>query len=185
MSFSWFAVSDEPQKIFEFRCTCCDEIHRGSPSFAYTKPFSYFTVPEAERDERIEIDSDTCVIDGQEFYIRTILEIPIEGVEEPFTWGVWVSQSRASFERYIATYNDDQSGDSSFGWLTVTMPGYDRAGPGEDLEHLACEVNWGPPGDRPVLVPHETDHPIFHDFTNGISWDRAIEHARQMMHPDA
>jgi hypothetical protein len=184
MGFNWFALGNEPDRTFEFRCECCGEIHRGSPSFAYKRPFAYFLVPEGERETRIEIGSDTCAIDGEAFYIRTILEIPIDGADEPFTWGLWVSQSEDSFERYRATYDDDQSGDGSFGWLTVTMPLYDRVGPRRDLEQIPCDVNWAPPGERPVLVPHESDHSIYHDFTSGISWERAIELARAMMHPD-
>ena len=91
MGFNWFALSNGPEQTFEFRCDCCGRIHAGSPSFAYNRPFAYFIVPEDERDSRIEIDSDTCAIDGESFYIRTILEIPIHGADEPFTWGVWVS----------------------------------------------------------------------------------------------
>lgn len=184
MSFKWFALSNGPRRGFEFRCESCGEVHTGSPSFAFKRPFAYFTIPEEERETRILIDSDLCAIDGQEFYIRTILEIPIEGAEEPFTWGVWVSQSRASFERYMETYDDDQSDDCSFGWLTVTMPGYDRTGSDEDYEHLACDVYWGAIGDRPVIVPRETDHPLYHDYADGISWDRAIELAQAMLHSE-
>ncbi len=184
MGLRWFAIGGKQEKTFEFRCECCGELHRGSPSFAYEKPFAYFTVPENEVEARVEINSDLCSIDDEAFYIRAILEIPIEGVEEPFTWGVWVSQSEDSFDRYSATYDDDQSGDGSFGWLTVAMPGYDLSAPEEDFEQIPCDVSWSVPGQRPVVVPHETDHPIYHDFINGISWDRAIELARRMMHPD-
>lgn len=184
MAFSWFALGNEPEKTFEFRCNCCGEIHRGSPSFAYAKPAAYFSVPENERETSIRIDSDTCVIEDEEYYIRAVLEIPIVGVDEPFMWGVWVSQSRESFERYMATYDDDQSEDGSFGWLAVAMPGYDLTEPGEPFEQIACDVRWSVPGARPTLAPHEIDHPIYHDFINGISWDRAIELALKMMHPE-
>jgi hypothetical protein len=40
------------------------------------------------------------------------LEVPIHGVSEPFIWGVWVSASKASFDRYVETYNAPNTGDS-------------------------------------------------------------------------
>jgi len=98
----------------------------------------------------------------------------IEDVEEPFSWGLWVSQSRDSFERYIATYDEDQSGDGSFGWLSVTMPGYDRTEPDQDLEYLGCDVRWSPRGQRPLIVPQETGHPLYRDVTHGMSTPGAL-----------
>ncbi|MGI9412100.1 MAG: DUF2199 domain-containing protein [Hyphomicrobiales bacterium] len=184
MGFNWFALGNGPVKTFEFRCSDCGEIHRGSPSFGYVRPMAYFTVPEDERADRVVIDDDTCVIDEDAYYIRGLLEIPIEEVEEPFSWGVWVSQSRESFERYLETYDDDQTGDGSFGWLPVSMPGYDRARPGQETEYLGCDVKWSSRGQRPLVVPHETDHPLYRDIVNGITWDRAVELARQVMRSD-
>lgn len=186
MGLRLFALGGGDRKTFEFRCADCGEIHRGSPSFAYAKPVCWFIVPEDQRAERLQLDTDTCVLDGDEFYIRTILEIPILDAEEPFTWGVWVSQSEESFRRYVDTYDEDQSGDGSFGWLPVTMPGYDRTADRPDadgFECLGCDVTWRSPGQRPTLTLHENDHPLYHDQVNGISWDRAIELARLMMHP--
>ncbi len=180
MAFQWFIMHNEPERAFEFRCASCGEVHRGSPFFAYDRPYDYFAVPAEERNERVVIDDDTCVIDNDLFLIRTILEIPIEGAEEPFTWGVWVSQSRASFARYIATFSENQSGDSSFGWLRVTMPGY--ANDGGELAALACDVRWGDSGQRPTVLLHESDHALYRDQVNGITWNRAISLARLTMH---
>lgn len=177
----WFSVSSDP-RVFEFRCEVCDEVHRGSPSFAYRKPMLYSTVPEAERPERVRLTDDTCVIDDDTFFIRGLLEIPIHEVDEPFMWGVWVSQSRESFERYVRTFDQDQSGDVSFGWLDVTMPGYDVSDKSGDRESLACDVHWRGDGDRPLIMPHECDHALYHDCTSGTSWERAIDLARKAMH---
>ncbi len=177
-----FKLFERPRdpKVFEFRCGECSELHRGSPSFSYAKPPHYFAVPEAERAARIQLTTDTCVIDNDTFFIRGLLEIPIDGVDEPFAWGVWVSQSRESFERYVETFDKDQSGDGSFGWLSVTMPGY--IDPDAELADLACNVQWRGNGLRPLVVPQECNHLLYQDYTNGISWDRAIDMAQQVMH---
>lgn len=181
MPFPWFSLSKQP-KFFEFRCHRCGEIHRGSPSFGYNEPPNSSVIEGEERAKRVFLTKDLCIIDDDEFYIRGILEIPIHGVEEPFTWGVWVSQSRESFERYRDTYDEDQSGDGSFGWLTVTMPGYVDRDDDAPFTSVGCNVHWGEPGRRPLIVVKETDHLLYHDQTNGISWDRAIALAQQVMH---
>lgn len=184
MVFKWFALGNKPSKTFEFQCSDCGEIHRGSPSFGFDKPPYYFLIPESDRAERVKADADTCVVDDDAFFIRALLEIPIVDVEEPFAWGVWVSQSEESFKRYVETYDRDQSGDGSFGWLAVAIPGYVEGVDDGDWEELACDVNWRGDRHRPLISLHECDHRLYADFVNGISWDRAIELARRVMHPD-
>jgi len=168
----------------EFQCAECGELHRGSPSFSYMKPYAYFDVPEAERAARIRIDADTCAIDDELFFIRGLLEIPIIDVEEPCLWGLWVSQSQDSFARYVETMDQDQGGQGSFGWLAVTLPVYDRTAKVEPWEQLACNVNWQDNGQRPLIEPQECDHSLYTDFVNGINWDRAVDLARQIIHTD-
>jgi len=169
-------------RIFEFRCSECGEIHKGSPSFGYKKPPLYFTVPEDEVGQRVKLTDDTCVIDDDAFFIRGLLEIPIHNVDDPFLWGVWVSQSRESFDRYIETYDADQSGHGSFGWLDVTMPGYVNADDGGETAVLACNVDWRDVGQRPLIMPQECDHQLYRDFADGITWERAIAMASRIMH---
>lgn len=183
MAFNWFGLSASPIRSFEFRCERCGNIHRGSPSFANEAPFNYSELSAGERVARARLTDDTCVIDGESFFIRGTLEIPILDAEDPFCWGVWVSQSKESFKRYLATFQNDQSGDGSFGWLAVTMPGYRRNPDNEPIEHLACNVEWQGQGTRPLVFPQESDHPLFHDVMDGISWERAIELAQKVMHP--
>jgi len=179
--FKWFSLSSRP-RAFEFRCAECGDLHRGSPSFSYAQPGFVFTVPEEERAARVRQTSDTCIVDDEFFFIRGVLELPIHGADEPFTWGVWASQSEESFRRYVDTFDADQSGDGSFGWLDVTMPGY-AVPPGEgERVSLACNVQWRGAGERPLIEPQECDHPLYVDFTQGIPWDRAIALARLTMH---
>ena len=170
--------------MFRFTCATCGSVHEGAPSFAYPRPAAAWDVPEDERPERVYLTEDACVVDGETFYIRVVLEIPIHGMDEPFTWGVWVSQSRESFQRYLATFDDDQTGMGSFGWLEVLMPGFARNGLGEPVEFLACDVAWRSPGQRPVVILHESDHPLHAAQRDGISRQQAIDLAMLTLHPD-
>ena len=175
------------QKTLSYTCSCCGDKFSGSPSFGYDLPPYVHDVPESEYQDRVKIDDDLCLIraagDDEDdiFAIRVTIDIPIHDVEEPFNWGVWVTQSEESFFKYVDSYGKDQSGEISFGWLPVTMPGYKRTKDGEPFEHLGCDVQWQPKGERPVLVLHECDHPLYIDQRDGISWERAVEIAQVQM----
>ncbi len=114
--------------------------------------------------------------DGEDiFCIRTILETPIIGVKDPFTWGVWVTQSKENFDKYVPTGGQDQSSFGSFGWLEVNMPFYNLSDAGAPLTHLECDVLWGTKGQRPKAVLWENTHPLAIDQREGISWKKAIK----------
>lgn len=177
------------RKTFHYTCACCGDEFEGAPSFGHDLPAFVYDVPEEEREGRILIGSDLCRIrarmnedsDDDIFAIRVNLEIAIHGSPDPFLWGVWVTQSKESFFRYLETYEEDQSDEVSFGWLPVTMAYYREFNPGNFRDSLACDVNWGAGGQRPTILLHECDHPLYFDQANGISWDKAIEIAQECM----
>ena len=49
--------------IFAFRCSCCGEVHEGSPSFGYRAPRSYDDLSDADKERIATIDSDLCKIE--------------------------------------------------------------------------------------------------------------------------
>ena len=110
--------------IFSFKCSSCGEIHEGSPSFGFKAPDPYLEQSKEIQDEG-QLGSDLCFFqdeDGKHYFIRVILEIPIQGVEGPFMWGVWVSLSEQSYQRYIETYDSPDTNDCYFGWLCNHLP---------------------------------------------------------------
>ena len=113
--------------IYAFHCSSCGNVHEGSPSFAFKAPDHYANLDEEQLAAMGELSSDFCKIrrgDHIDYFIRAVLEIPIEGVSEPFLWGVWVSLSKNSFERYVDTYDSPVEGDGFFGWLCNAIPHY-------------------------------------------------------------
>ena len=61
------------------------------PSFGAAAPLNYYQIPVEEREARCALGSDDCVIDGNFFFVRGCIEIPVHGQDEAFNWGVWVS----------------------------------------------------------------------------------------------
>lgn len=177
-----FYSIDQKKKTFEYKCVCCNEFQRGTPAYGYDMPIFYFDVPEDEREARIYLDADTCAIDNKLFFVKGILDIPIHGASEPLTWGVWVSQSVEEFHLYRETMGTDRIGQISFGWLAITMPGYNDLDERGNTVQLKCDVKGQAAGQRPVIQVQECDHPLYRDQYDGISWDRAVELVQLMPH---
>ena len=169
--------------IFAFTCTCCGKIHEGSPSFAFKAPDHYAGLSEVQKAEMGELSSDFCTIthDGQtDYFIRTVLEIPIHGSAEPFTWGIWVSLSKKSFDRYVETYEAPIEGEGFFGWVCNAIPNY-PTGPSSRPADVIVQSG----RQRPKIRLHRSereDDPLVLDQYEGISVARAQWLAEQTMH---
>ncbi len=159
----------------------CGEHHPGLPmSFAADAPAPYYWLPEEERAARVDLTPDVCVIDGGEFYVRGVLEIPILGTEELFVWGVWASLSEQSYRRTLELWDDEgrENEPPYFGWLCTDLPVY------LDTLSLKTLVHERPVGARPFVELEPTDHPLAVEQREGITPDRAREISHTVMHPD-
>jgi hypothetical protein len=159
-----------PNRI-RFKCQTCDEWHEGLPSPAWDYPIQYLMVPVPERADRVQLTTDTCVIDGDQFFVRANLPIHVHHSDEPLTWGIWVSLSRASFERFQQHFDDESrvTGEAFFGWLCAAIPGY------PNTQLLKTRIHIQPWPNRPLAELESTDHPLSVDYHNGISAARAVE----------
>ena len=149
------------------------------PSFGWDYPVQYLLVPEEERDRRVELSSDACVIDEQWFFVRGCLEIPVHDHEDTFSWGVWCSLSEDNFRRYGAAFDQvsREAGESFFGWLCSAIPNY------PDTQQLKTMVRVRPWPTRPLVELEPTNHPLAVEQREGISAARAREIAEHLMHP--
>ena len=167
--------------IFSFKCSCCGKIHEGSPSFGFREPNQYSSLSTEQKVQLGTLTDDFCTIsdeDGTDYFIRTVLEVPIYGIQQPFLWGVWVSLSQKSFERYRETYNSPVEGETFFGWVCNSISLY----PNSSARPADVVVQSG--GKRPKVILHDVDHqdPLLIDQKNGISIARAQELAERAIH---
>jgi hypothetical protein len=168
--------------IFAFRCSCCGKVHEGSPSFGFRAPDQYASLSDEQKERMGTLTEDFCTItheEGTDRFIRAVLEIPIHGIEEPFLWGVWVSLSEKSFNRYKETYHAPVEGEGFFGWVCnrIALYPYDRSRPSDVVVQLGRS--------RPKVVLHRgdpEDDPLVIDQINGISIARAQELAERALH---
>jgi len=152
-----------------YQCLTCGEFHHGLPDMGADRPDYYWGVPEEERSRRIDLTSDTCIIDNEYFFIRGVLEIPVIDYPESFGFGVWVSQKRENYYTYLDNYDSREIG-PFFGWLSSSISYY-----GEETCSLKTMVHFQGNGQRPRIELETTGHPLAIDQHRGISLAKAWE----------
>ena len=167
-----------------FECSTCGESHDGLPmSFGAEAPYWYDVIAPEERAWRAELGSDQCVIDGEHYFVRGVLEIPVRDGDESFVWGVWVSLSLKNFERMSDLWNvpGRESEPPYFGWLSTALPCY----PDTTL-NLKTHLQTRPLGERPSVELEPTEHPLAVEQRTGITMARVKEIGESILHgPEA
>ena len=91
---------------YSWTCACCGKQHDELPvHWATEAPAYYEAIPEAERESRARLSEDFCFVGGEYFFIRGLIEIPIIGRSEKFSWGVWASLSAASMDTVLSIWD--------------------------------------------------------------------------------
>jgi len=149
---------------FTFKCSQCDETHVGIPALSFEFPAEYASIPEEERDARTELSSDQCIIDGKWFFILALLDIPVQGLSDILEYGLWVSVSEESFDRYMDLYDmpGRESEPPMFAWVTSPPQPFPEA-------VLKAYAHFSPLPSRPQLELEPTDHPLAIAQREGIS----------------
>ncbi len=172
--------------IFAFTCSRCAQLHEGSPSFSFKAPDHYAALSDDDKAHMGELGSDLCTIRHEiqtDYFIRAVLEVPIHGLDEPFTWGIWVSLSKKSFERYVETYDSPTEGEGFFGWLCNSIPVYP-----EPASPRPSDVRPRQVGLRPLVFLHRensANDQLVMDQYEGISVARAQSLAERALHDEA
>ncbi|MFJ9777052.1 DUF2199 domain-containing protein [Kitasatospora sp. NPDC101157] len=159
--------------------TCCDRHHDELPlNFSTLAPDVWDPALEADPDSMLT--AEQCVVGGQHFFVKGLIEIPVTGGEEVFSWGVWVSLSQASFARATELWETEgrEAEPPYFGWLTTELPIYSPS-----TINLKTMVHTRPVGRRPFIELEPTDHPLAVEQREGISQDRVREIVAAVLHP--
>lgn len=160
-----------------WRCVSCEGEHKGVFDLACAKPDLFPGSEEAAPNSALDLDGnflseDFCVLDGQHFFVRAVLELPIIGVDgEQFGYGVWATLSRENFERYVETFDSGEQGGMGpwFGWFSNRLKGY------PETLSLKCRVHPASGRQRPRIELEPTEHPLALEQRNGITFDRLLE----------
>jgi len=161
----------------EWTCPCCGEQHHGLFDIACDKPDFWRGSEEKSPNSEVlgashVLTEDFCILDGEHFFVRCVLRLPIIGAEDDcFAYGVWSTLSKKNFDIYRDAFD---AGDSAglgpwFGWFANRLPGY------ADTLNLKCQVHPQPNRQRPHIELEATDHPLAVEQRQGINLDRLLE----------
>ncbi|SFJ77627.1 hypothetical protein SAMN02799624_05942 [Paenibacillus sp. UNC496MF] len=158
-----------------YTCSCCGNYHDELPmSYGYMAPAYYFFAEPKERESRFELSEELCVMDNEHYFIRGCVEMPINGMDEVFIWGVWVSLSETNYWKVKEHGNDSALIDPMFGWFSTQLPSY------PETLNLKAKVIHRADGLRPFIELEPTDHPFAVEQRDGISIERVQQIAEQL-----
>ena len=147
-------------------------------TFAFAAPEAYFQVPEDERERRVRMTDDSCIIDGQQFFVRGLVELPIIGSGDKFAWSVWISISEEDYVRSGEIWEQlgRESEPPQQGRLSNFVPIY------PDTLDLKTKVHTRPVGQRPYVELEPSEHPLSREQREGISRARVEEIKAKLHH---
>lgn len=162
-----------------YTCQTCGSYHPDLPlSYVVPAPDYWLAMPEPERNRRCDLSDETCVIDGEHFFIKGNIEIPVQGLDTPFAWTVWTTLSRPNFERALQLWHDPGRVNEPpyFGWLSTRLPSY------PDTLNLATHVHTRAISLRPYIEVEPMDHPLAVEQRTGITMVRVQQIAEICLH---
>jgi hypothetical protein len=163
-----------------FDCPCCGKRYPGLPAITFGGPVLGYG--EDGQPWRLDRNGgDLCRADGQYYFVRAVLRVPIIGETQQMEWGVWGSLSEASFRRYQESFDDHDQAKlgSLFSYLGNKIAGYP--------DTLGLRSSLVPQNDRKrpfVELDPSQDHPLVRDQMNGITRERAIEFVLPILHQE-
>lgn len=177
-------VTLDDLKDLRWKCGSCEEWHTGPAlDFGYDEPFFWLDEHEkasrrarllpkwGRKHPRTFLDTDHCAIEDKYFFVRGVIELPIIGTAEKFSWGVWGSLSRENFEKLLEMDENPQRAKlpPMFSWLSTQLSKY------PDTINLKMYAHIQEPGTRPLFELEHTDHPLAEEYHHGISPQRVKE----------
>lgn len=161
-----------------YQCSCCGQEYNELPlTFGTDVPDYYYSVPPEERGKRIEKEESLCVVDGEHFFHRGTLTIPINNHEHDLVFNVWTSLSESNFIRRNQLWDNPErtKQEPYFGWLQTVIPTY-----GNTL-YIKTYAIENEPGLIPTIKVIEEKHPLKADQENGISFAKALQIAGSIL----
>ena len=159
-------------------CPECGVPHGGLFDLASGKPDSWEgndqdkALNATAATSRHFLSEDFCVRNGEDHFVRCVLEIPVVGGGgKLFAYGVWSSLSAKNFSTYVETFDSGEQGSLGpwFSWFSNRLKGY------PDTLNLKCQVHPRNGRQRPWVELEPTDHPLAVEQRDGVTLDRILE----------
>jgi hypothetical protein len=168
----WAALRDR-----SWRCASCTVEHHGLFDLGCSKPEPWQGSEEYAPNSAIEtsincLTEDFCILDGEHYFVRGILRIPLVGAPgECFSYGIWSTLSKKNFGLYAETFDSGEQDDLGpwFGWFSNRLKGY------PDTLNMKCQVHPQAGRQRPWIELEDGEHPLAKEASEGITFERLLE----------
>lgn len=171
--------SEQEMREFGFYCSKCGLYHKEIPmAYGADAPYQFSLIPENERESRCTLTQDQCIIDGEQYFTRGQIELPVEGNIDNFCWNVWVEVSEQDFERMGELWEDENrvlEKPYSGKIATHLKPYIDTIG-------LPVQVITQFVGYAPKVELIESNHPLYLEQENGIDMERVTAFAKEILY---
>jgi hypothetical protein len=155
-----------------FTCSVCGETHAGETrDIRMGLPDPIFRLDEDERERRAYVDGDFAALDGERFFVRALLELPIDGEDGYFGYGTWVEVSREDAQSLGELWHDEAAHDASqfVGTLANELSPY------AFTEGLPVRIRLRDVRLLPLVELDEANHELVRAQRRGLSLHRAHE----------
>jgi hypothetical protein len=155
-----------------FQCTVCGQTHDGlANGFGVAAPLAYERLGWLER-RGCKLGEETCVLRGDRYFVRGLVEIPVKRRKTPFVWNVWSTVAPDDFRTMLEHWiSDARVGDPPWSGLLAN----DLSSVYPSTLNLKLAIRSRPVGQRPSLVLEAADHPLAVEQHEGITVDRVRE----------
>lgn len=156
-----------------FTCEVCGAAHAGQTrDIRMGLPQPIFLLDDEERRRRAYVEDDFAILhneNGDRYFVRALLELPIEGDDGYFGYGAWVEVSKADVA-VIGELWDDEKGrqaDPFSGSLANELSPY------AFTEGLSVQIRLRDVQLLPLVELSEANHELVRAQRHGISRHRA------------
>jgi hypothetical protein len=154
-----------------FVCPQCGRTHEGQRrDVAFALPDAVWALEAEERQRHLDWSTDICYFEST-WFIRGILNVPLDFEDSALCWGVWASVEEPVITAYKQVFSSDGSScPPEIGFLANSIPGY------PETTGLALKIQFGTSTQRPIFtVDPSVDHLLGQEQRDGISCTRVSE----------
>jgi hypothetical protein len=156
-----------------YTCTICGRFHEEEMRDVRAGlPEAIFVLSDDERASRALLSpgGDFATLDGEQHFVRALLEVPIPSEEDCFGWGVWIRVTAEDRDDLVRRWVDPESvGRSYAGRLATDLRAY------ASTLDLPGTLTLRAVDKLPGFELRDSEHPLVVEQRAGISLDRARE----------
>ena len=155
-----------------YTCEVCGEAHAGEGrDIRMGLPQPIFLLDEDERRARAYVEDDFALLDGERYFVRALLELPIYGEDGYFGYGAWVEVTEDDVAKLGRLWDDED------GWRSDPFGGTlaNELSPYAFTEGLPVRIRLREVDLLPLVELEDGEHELVRAQRIGISPHRAHE----------